>query len=86
MSSLAMQMHAMQLKPLVLFQPVANARPPLKKVILHLAKLHFVVQPLGLPLFYVLMKRMGVRFTSPTPPWLEFKLPMVYEIVNLYPF
>lgn len=50
-------------------QPVPNARPPLKKVVLHLAKLHFVVQPLGLPLVYALLKLAGVGFSAPPPPW-----------------
>lgn len=50
-------------------QPVVNARPPLAKVVLHLVKLHYIVQPLGLPLFYLVMKGAGVRFTGPTPSW-----------------
>lgn len=50
-------------------QPLICTQPSLTHVLIHLAKLHFLVQPVGLPVYYVVMKWRGVDFSGTTPPW-----------------
>ena len=52
-------------------QPLTCIQPSLGHVIKHLLKLHLLVQPVGLPAFYLIMKWRGVEFGSPLPTWLE---------------
>ncbi len=44
-------------------------QPSVRAVVIHMLKVHYIIQPLGLPLFYTLMKWGGVRFTAPGPSW-----------------
>lgn len=50
-------------------QPVKVSQPKLQACLRQLAFLHFVLQPVGLPAFYALMKWRGMPFTAPYPSW-----------------
>ena len=52
-----------------IIQALTCTQPSLSHVLLHLVKLHFLIQPLGLPAFYIIMKWRGVTFSGPAPSW-----------------
>lgn len=55
--------------PCAHIQPVKVSQPKLQACLRQLVFLHFVLQPVGLPAFYALMKWRGMPFTAPYPSW-----------------
>ena len=49
-------------------QPLKAPQPNLARCLKQLAGLH-LIQPLGLPVFYLAMKWRGMDFSGPVPPW-----------------
>lgn len=49
-------------------QPLKFWQPEMWRCVKHVACLHLVFQPLGLPVFYAIMKWRGMPFSGPAPP------------------